>query len=353
MPLETRNVFIDTQSFVKAGLDFRAKAIHAFCDAAGNGKLRHLMTSISHQEVKDKIEDSIKEGLGRVQDFRRKAKILESSKDPTISGFFAIFDPIDVQRHAAEVFEAFISESKAEILDLSKVDSNEVFRNYFSQQPPFQAGKKKNEFPDAFSMMALAAEIGEERCYVVSEDTDLISFCEKNDRFLHVSELAKLLDILNSHDDDKTRAVKEYFAQHAEEIQQSITQRIEEAEFYNSSSWEDSEVTEHSVLQIGDFDPSIVAIDDESGLVQFDVDVDYEVVVKGPDFVNAIYDREDGRTFVFGKTKRSERSTKTFTVEVEFDLLIKEGNFVVEDRGVYVVGLSEGVEVSVEESRWE
>ena len=62
---------------------------------------------------------------------------------------------------------------------------------------------------------------------------------------------------------------------------------------YNSSTWEDAEVDDGlRVISVGDFEPSVLFIDDEESQVTFDVDVDYEVTVIGPDFVNGVYDRE-------------------------------------------------------------
>ncbi|MGF6527646.1 PIN domain-containing protein [Variovorax sp. PvP013] len=351
MALQTRNVFIDTQSFVKSGLDFRSKAMQAFADASGDGAFNHLMTTITVQEVKDKIYDAIKEGLNRVMDFRRKAKMLETSKNPIIAGFFAEYDHSRVQSQAQEVFQGFIDDSNATVLDLSKVDANEVFRKYFQHEAPFQEGKKKDEFPDAFSMLAIEASLGEnEKCYVVSEDSDLIAFCAANNRFLLIEDLPKLLDLYNSHDEDRAAAIKAYLAAHDEHIRKAITKQVNDAEFYNVSTWDDAEVNSHTVSSVDDFDPDIISIDDETCLVSFDVTVHYEVVVDGPDFINGYYDREDDRMYSAGKTRREETSSLDVTVEIEMSFEVQNNKFVITDMDVHVANLGSGIEVAVEES---
>ena len=63
MDLETRNVFIDTQSFVKMGLNFNHPALESFREQCRNGNLFHLNTSVVQRELISKIDDSIGQAL--------------------------------------------------------------------------------------------------------------------------------------------------------------------------------------------------------------------------------------------------------------------------------------------------
>lgn len=353
MALQTRNVFVDTQAFVKAGLDFQSKEIQAFTDACEKGDFSHLMTTVSTREIQDKIRDAIKEALERVKGFRRKAKLLEGSTDQVIAGLFAHYDPDQVQARAQEVFQAFLDDSNTTVIDLKKVDADEVFRRYFDQEAPFQDGKKKDEFPDAFSLLALESHLtDQEECYVVSEDGDLKAFCQTSKRFILVEDLGKLLDIYNSHDAERSELVKNYLSDHKVDIMAAITAQVDSAEFYNSSSWEDAEVSSHTVRQVNDFEPDIIHIDDEICSVSFEAIVRYKVEVVGPDFINGIYDREGGRMMTFGTTSRTEEDEIEVKVEIELQFEINQGKFEVAGMDVDVVGLSSGVEVSVDEEEF-
>lgn len=192
MPLRTKFVFIDTQSFVKANLDFESKILKAFSNSCEAEELIHLMSSITLREVKEKIQTAIDEGLGSITQFRRKAKILETSTDEVIRGFFAQFDKDTVHAGAQKAFDDFLADSKTTILDVSKVSTEEVFELYFQRRGPFGDGKKKTEFPDAFSLLAVRDHIQKEEVYVVSQDGDLAKFCEENQGFVHVDMLEKV-----------------------------------------------------------------------------------------------------------------------------------------------------------------
>lgn len=353
MALQTRNVFIDTQAFVKAGLDFQSKTIQAFAGACELGEFNHLATTITIQEIQDKIEDAITEGLGRVLDFRRKAKILEGSNDPIIAGFFAVYDSDQVQANALEVFQEFIDDCKTTVLDLKKVDADEVFRRYFQHEAPFQEGKKKDEFPDAFSLLAVEAHLGDrDECYIVSEDGDLRAFCEGNKRFLLIENLGKLLDIYNSHNSERAESIKSYLAKHEEDIKREIEKQINDADFYNASTWEDADVVFHKVIAVQGYEPDIIRVDDDNCLVSFEVEVLYEVQVEGPDFINGTYDRESGHLITFGRTVREEKQELEVKVELELAFKLQDGKFEIGDIEVIVLGLNSGVEVAVEEEEF-
>lgn len=354
MPLQTRNVFVDTEFFVKAGLDFSSKTLESFKEICGDGELNHLTTTIVVREVKRKISEHIGDALNGVNAFRRKAKILTNSNDAVVKNLFAPFDQKEIENHAIQVFDNFLDESNTTIVDLSKVDGNEIVDMYFDQSPPFQGGKKKNEFPDAFTLLAIRNALkGREEIYVVSEDKDLITFCEENPRFIQIESLSKLLDLYNAHDEDRSKFIKEYIEEHEEEIKQNIKSQIEDADAYNSSTWEDAEVDEFTILDVGDFEPSIIHIDDENCQIVCDLEVRYRVSVTGPDYANGRYDREDDIIYTFDNTTQEEDGKLEFTVEIDLSYEVDDGKFIIQDMDIHVQGLHNGIEFSVEETPYE
>lgn len=351
MPIQTRNVFVDTEFFVKAGLDFSSNTLESFKDICCDGELNHLTTTIVVREVKRKIIEHIDEALSSVNSFRRKAKILTNFNNKVIRNLFSPFDPSEIKNHALQVFDDFLDESNTTVLDLLAVDSNEIVDMYFDQKPPFQGGKKKNEFPDAFTLLAIRNNLRDnEEIYVVSEDKDLISFCDKNPQFIQIESLSKLLDIYNAHDEERSNFIKEYIEENEETIKQTIKSQIEDAEAYNSSTWEDAEVDNFQILEVSSLDPSIIHIDDQSCKIVFDVEVRYQVTVTGPDFVNGRYDREDDVTYTFDNTTQEEAGEFEFTVEMELAYELCGGEFTIQDMDIHVQGLQSGIEFSVEET---
>lgn len=348
--LDSRVVFIDTQYFVKTGLHFDNPALNSFKNLCADGELRHLTTNLVRKEVEAKISESVKDALSSIQNFKRKAKILSNIDDDNIRCLFSDVNEEDVYYRALLVYSEFLAECDTEFTDENKVNVTELTCLYFDQKPPFGKAKKKNEFPDAISLLSLKAHT-EEKIYVVSEDLDLISFCEKDESLIVIDSLDKVLDIYNNHENHRAVEVKKYFELNEEKIKDEIKVSLEGYESYNTSSWEDAEVDGFKILSISDIEPTIISIDDESCQLTFDIYVEFEVSVTGPDYNNGYYDREDDRVYTFDSTTNVVCEEKEFSVEILLDYEIDEGKLANPDISEMIIhGVSGGIEFSVEEN---
>ncbi|MBG21933.1 MAG: hypothetical protein CMF22_00525 [Idiomarinaceae bacterium] len=351
--LETRKVFIDTQSFVKAGLHFDGAAFRSFRKYCEANEFFHVSTSVVEREVKSKIALSVKDAINAIQTFRRKARLLSSLDDEQIKGLFEEISDDDIYKKSEDVFEEFMKACSTEVVEADQINAEELLSLYFETKPPFGEGKKKAEFPDAISILSLKSYLqNDEKIYIVSDDGDLKAFCDEEANFISVESLDKLLDIYTTHTSVRHQQVKQYFIDNEESIKQKITEFLEDCDVYNSSMWEDAEVDGGlSVLNLGNIEPSVLYIDDEESQITFDIDVEFEVTVIGPDFNNGIYDREDGRIYTFDSTLRTSIISTTYTVEVFLHYEFIDGELVnAKADGLYIAGTSGGIEVAVEEN---
>lgn len=351
--LETRKVFIDTQSFVKSGLHFDGPAFKSFRKYCEVNELFHISTTVVEREVESKIQVSVKEALSSIQTFRRKARLLASLDDEKIKGLFEEIEEEDIYKKSSDVFEEFMVGCSTEIVEADTIDAEDLLSMYFGKKPPFGDGKKKSEFPDAISLLSLKSHLGDaEKIYVISDDGDLKAYCGSNPQFISVDTLDKLLDIYTTHTNVRHEQVKQYFVANEAAIKTKIADFLQDCDVYNSSTWEDAEVDDGlTVTHLGAIDPSVLYIDDEESQVTFDIDVEFEVTVTGPDFNNGIYDREEGRMFTFDSTSRISTISATYTVEVFLHYEFVDGVLEnAEDDSLYVAGAAGGIEVAVEEN---
>lgn len=351
MELESRIVFIDTQSYVKMGLNFNHPALQAFLALCKEKKLSHLTTSVVKREVESKIKTSIEEALNSLQGFRRKARLLEKIDDENIKALFNEIEDEEVHKKAIAVFDSFLDESNSKILDAKSVDAEEILELYFERKAPFGDGKKKSEFPDAISIHSLLQEIGANKSYVISDDSDMKNACNSNKSLISIDTLDKFLDLYNEHESIITDLVKKYLATIDAHIKGKIKDEINDSWAYNEAPWEDSEVDEFRVIEVYDYDPTVVWVDEEECLITFDIDVYIEFTVSGPDFNGGIYDKEEGRMYTFGTTSQSGSTTKTFTIELGFSYDFDDGKLKnIDETEFYISGLSDGVGVYMEEN---
>lgn len=353
MPLVTRNVFIDTEFFIKASLDFHSRTVKSFEELCADGELSHITSTIVINEVKRKIVESIKDALKGVSNFRRKAAILREYEDESIKGLFVEIDGADLEAKALKAFDDFIDASNATVADMSAVDGNEIIDMFFNQRSPFSP-QKPNEFRDAFSLLAIRSALrGQEKIYVVSADPDHKSFCESNERFVSVETLSALLNIYNKHNDQRARFVEDFLLKKKDEIKRLIKEKLEQADAYNSSTWEDAEVDEFSVIEVEDFEPEIISLDDDSCQIAFDVDVKFLVSVSGPDYANGHYDREDDIIYTFDTVERRQEEDHGFFVELDLSFEADVEEFINDEFDLTIKGIGGGIEFSVEETPWE
>ena len=350
MKLESRNVFIDTQAFVKMSLDFNNNsALKSFFSLCKSKNLRHLTTSVVKKEVECKIEESINNALINFKNFKRQARLLEKVDDKNIQPLFVEINNKEVQAKAKAVFGNFLKGSNTQIIDASDVQVEDILALHFQKKAPFSE-KKKSEFPDAISLTSLLQYIDGEKAYVISKDPDHKSFCEFHESLYSIETLEQFLDVYNEHESAVAKLIKDYLVSIDSDLKIQIEDQINHSWAYNEGPWEDSEVDEFNVIAVHDINPTIVWVNDEECLVSFDVDVDFEYTVSGPDFTGGFYDKEDGRTYTFGSTTHSNDTTQTFSVEVTLFFEEDDGKLRnIDVSGLDVLGLSDGISVYIDE----
>lgn len=354
--LETKNLFIDTQYFVKSNYNFESISFLSLKELCQKEELRYLMTSVVEREVENKIALSIKEALGSLQSFKRKAHILSTIADPSLSSLFTDVREEDVYGKANEVFHSFNAECKYEYVEADQIDPEKLLALYFEKKAPFGDGKKKSEFPDAISLLSLETYLEDnEKLYVISDDKDLKTYCEGSERLITVDSLEKLLDIYNLHTNARTEKIKQFIESKTDEIKAQVSEYVSGSDVYNSSTWEDAEVDSFSVSEVGDFEINVVHVSDEECQLTLDLTIELDVTVTGPDFSNGVYDKEDGHFYSFGSTTREEVIPFDFTCELNLSYEFVGGELEDVDIVDLYIPKAHSIQVDVEEheqSEW-
>ena len=169
--LETDQVFIDTQAFVRERFDWQSKSCVRLKELVGSGQVQVLTTSITRSEVRSKI----REGLGHARAALRRHDVVlrQLGNADALAGL----EDQETEVKLQSLVDVFMDDVKAIDISLSK-DVDKIFDDYFHERPPFSA-KKKSEFPDAFVVASLQqrARATGKKIYVVSEDSDMRACC--------------------------------------------------------------------------------------------------------------------------------------------------------------------------------
>jgi len=102
-----------------------------------------------------------------------------------------------VEESTRELWEDFITRSKAKLYDFDEKDSVAVFNAYFSGEPPFKGLKKRDDIPDAFIYESVKKISDDKLVYLISADKNLIEHCSRLKNIKTFSYLNDLFDNLD------------------------------------------------------------------------------------------------------------------------------------------------------------
>lgn len=316
--LETHHIFIDTSIFVGANFHYESSTFKQLITLASEKYLFIYLTPITISEVKAQIQKRIQDAHRAVQRCKKEAMVLRHLPNDTFRGLFADFDVKTVAETLIKQFENLISNSRATTIPINGTSVDQVFERYFSSSPPFGAGKKKNEFPDAFALSALNewCTTKSEKIYVISTDGDMARACEEHKALISLDSLEALLNLVAT--DNKILAA---FAESAfQHLQPEITRRITK-EFKWLGFIVDDEEGEVESVEVSDvnIDKSyLIYVTDRSADFRLEVSLDYSADVTYYDPDSGIYDPEEGVMLY----RETIDETLERTVELDLDLQV-------------------------------
>lgn len=137
---------------------------------------------------------------------------------PSEDGHITIF--------TTEVTKQEIISNIQDMIDGARAPINSIRKE---GQAPF-SNKKKSEFPDAISLLALDKWCGDNNhnMYIISTDNDLTDYCADNSRLSYLSSIDEFIDLLVSDSEHQHSFIVSAFLVHGELLEESIKEEIED-----------------------------------------------------------------------------------------------------------------------------
>lgn len=323
--LKSRYVFIDTQVFLRHGIQFDRSSLKRLRELASWKMINLVLTDVVVNEVKLKIAEKTNGSKLILNKFLRESGFISEKIPDAISAINELIDEDELEKHGQSLWDDYIRNSKAIVISSSTVDTSLLISKYFSGSPPFSA-KKKDEFPDAISLLSLEkfSENYEEGIYVVSGDGDVDAWCNNNTRFHYLKSLNDFIDLYNRTEEKLTYLVHEIFDAEKNWLISIIEDEFKECEFsYRPDS--EAHVENINVLDIQFNDLNVIEVDEERALLSIGIHIDFTADVSGHDYDSGIWDSED-KEFVYVPTYNSTIEDGEFfevTAEVYIDIVEK------------------------------
>ena len=290
-------VFLDTSEYISCNFDYENPLFQALKAKIDDGQVYLAITKVTASEVNNKIHEGVLEAKQALQSARKKARVLRNSKNNKIGYFFSELDIEVIEKELISQFEKYLKEFKVEILDYEDLNVEKVFSLYFSKKAPFGNTKKKNEFPDAFSLEILEgwAESELSSVYVVSQDNDLKEGVKNYSKLEHVGSLSDLLSLLSFKYEQLAPLCARVYEFTRNDIDKIIKDDFSNRGFYVEDQRGD--VNNVFDIEIEDYEPTLLTIKHEDGNVfaEFEViaKIGFAADISYDDLATASYDSED------------------------------------------------------------
>lgn len=260
--LKTKNIFLDTETFVANGYSSGDKLLK-LAEYGKNGTVNIFISEITVEEVESNIKEDLMIAIQQINRFKkeihRQGRVLRQvDQFKEYLNLPKLDSRIDFER-LTKTFENFINLGNVTTINCENIDIKPILTKYFNREKPFGEGKKKYEFPDAIFLSQIEdwCKKNNQRVYLVSADPDILEY--NSNLIIPIKNIGKLLGIINRQvlmEEKKYEWLEQIFINNHTRIAKSIEERFIEnviEEYY-------AEITIHNVRvdHIELFDFSII-----------------------------------------------------------------------------------------------
>jgi len=270
--LRTQFVFIDTQAFRRARVDWGGRSLSRLVELAQQGQLRLIVTDVTTREVRSQLRELLAEANASLS---KHSGLLQQL------GVLSTIDRVRDQSTALGTLEAafdqFLQDTRAINIPLIS-DLTGVLDDYFAQRPPFST-KKKSEFPDAISIASVRLWCQQNRAtaYIVSEDRDLQACCSESGPLFHAESINDIISRATVSQD--LHDALEKALNGSEYLRDTLIEKIKESATVETSSSGDWQVTTAEIDGVPSVRIILVSVLDQENL-KFTCELEVEAEVK-------------------------------------------------------------------------
>ena len=313
-------VFVDTSVYIAEKYFAPNNRILALRNLAGSGIINVVSTIITDKEVLKHFKDDVTAAWNDVTNNHRSLICFD-----TVRPFFKKSTKKDLLKMCDAIFNDF--QQKAQVYSIGFKycsDVETIFQKYFKGEKPFNEGKKKHEFPDAFVLQMLeqyCQRNGLKNIVVLSADKDMTSYASP---YLIITDYkqyltdkqaeAKTLEkIRKSIHDERDRICEEIQVK----LETELYDRWLYSNLFNTEGLPDVEVKECRVHMGDDF--SIISRNQDNYLIELQLISHCEVKCSYVNLDYATYDREDGTWYGGEWEDEVLKGEESFSIIVSFE----------------------------------
>lgn len=320
-------VLIDTSAYEEQRLSFQGDIFDSLIRLSDENKITIIGCNVLRREIESHVREKIAISVNRIKkvsaDFDRLTKDDLGEVTRMLVDTQILKDRIFNERKAR--IDNFFSTVNYEEIDLSKVNINSVLDDYFSFKPPFGAGKKKHEFPDAFVLNGFLDYYRKRLAStcIVSADGDWRSFIEKHPDVRMFDKITEFIDFIHSsYDKEFTESLKQVLVEHDAKIIEEIKNEISDYKFEVDDTWINAElemVSDSVIVRVTDY--NVISIEPESAQIEATAEIYVELTLWASDETAMVKDSDTKEWIYFGTNQYlvQKKEILDVTISITFD----------------------------------
>ncbi len=310
-------VFIDSCAYRHRQFAMQGRVFGSLLELIRDGHVQLLTTKITIAECRKLIRDAVGAGVSNQKKFAVEGWVLK--RLPEFAPIFEKQDRPKLADRVISIFDGYLKEAGAKEVDMDAASVSRIVDQYITASPPFGPQDKKNEFPDAIVISALAnwARTQKVEIHIVSRDERFREACELEDELHPLTDVSEFLTEIASHEVVASARIGKLLTVRRAELAELVRGR-----FANLGSYLESDVGDGDA-EIGTIDqieiqeePSIISLDENSGIVEVECEVTCTVNLSWDDPNSGMWDSED-HVMLFVRKKRATVA-RIISVTAEF-----------------------------------
>ncbi|EMI44911.1 MULTISPECIES: PIN domain-containing protein [Pirellulaceae] len=310
-------VFVDTCAFESQNYQFDHEALTRFSDVCKSGGIDLVIPDVTCREVRRRIQKHAVTAIEAINATKRDTRIL--NHDSTWKQLRSKDYSSRLASQVIAAFDDFLSTSSATILDTNCVRVSEVFDRYFEKSPPFGAGGKEKEFPDAFAIEALLVHAKEsgKHVYVVSDDKDFKTACEQHEQLRSIGSFQEAIE-LSWHHESLVDACHECVHDNLDQVDQIAKKHLIDVRFLLSAPCGRILTTEHLDRELEN--EAVVELSSQRALLVAVLRIETKFGVEYEAEGDSYYDSDDRLVIPYEAVQEDIHVVLTLPIEVELKI---------------------------------
>ncbi len=207
------SITIDTNIFDAAKYDLSDNStLCMLAKFVREGKVKVYLSDIVLEEAREHVKEKGKELYSTIRKNRTVLKGIvdeETIKDVGLQSYLTVPSMASIVDSIVHRFDQYILSLKPILFDRAKINLDEIIRDYFEFNAPFEhSEKKRKEFPDAFIACQIRNTFPTGNLIIISNDEGFRKACEKDRSFTFYNSLGNLYNTISEHDINYNKAVQ-------------------------------------------------------------------------------------------------------------------------------------------------